>query len=83
MTKKLKAESNLQIPLCTTNRINMPQTADGILGSGAAVSTTAPGILRMMRPDAQRGRTATSHTRCRQESRPGCPVLIVASLHTD
>jgi hypothetical protein len=47
VTKKLKAESNLQIPLCTTNRINMPQTADGILGSGAAVSTTAPGGVRM------------------------------------
>ena len=38
VTKKLKQESVLGIPLCTTNRINMPQTAEDLLAGGSAVS---------------------------------------------
>ena len=34
VTKKMKGE--LKIPLCTTNRINSPETAEDILSSGAA-----------------------------------------------
>lgn len=34
VTKKLKGE--VGIPLCTTNRINTPETAEGILADGAA-----------------------------------------------
>jgi 2,4-dienoyl-CoA reductase (NADPH2) len=34
VTKKLKGE--VSIPLCTTNRINLPQTAEDILASGCA-----------------------------------------------
>lgn len=37
VTKKLKQDSKIGIPLCTTNRINMPQTAEEILSTGAAV----------------------------------------------
>jgi 2,4-dienoyl-CoA reductase (NADPH2) len=34
VTKKLKGE--IGIPLCTTNRINMPAVAESVLASGAA-----------------------------------------------
>lgn len=36
VTKKLKDAKVLGIPLCTTNRINMPQVAEDVLGSGSA-----------------------------------------------
>lgn len=34
VTKKLKGE--IKIPLCTTNRINMPAIAEDVLASGSA-----------------------------------------------
>ena len=37
VTKKLKEEQVLSIPLCTTNRINMPQVAEEVLAGGSAV----------------------------------------------
>jgi len=36
VTKKMKQEGGLTIPLCTTNRINAPETAEGILRDGSA-----------------------------------------------
>jgi hypothetical protein len=38
VTRKLKQEKVLSIPLCTTNRINMPGTAEAVLADGSAVS---------------------------------------------
>lgn len=37
VTRKLKEEKVLSIPLCTTNRINMPATAEAVLAEGSAV----------------------------------------------
>ncbi len=37
VTRKLKQENVLSIPLCTTNRINMPATAEAVLSEGSAV----------------------------------------------
>jgi 2,4-dienoyl-CoA reductase (NADPH2) len=37
VTRKLKQEPGLSIPLCTTNRINTPQGAEDILAGGYAV----------------------------------------------
>ena len=42
VTKKMKGE--LSIPLCTTNRINSPETAEDILASGYA------DLISMARP---------------------------------
>ena len=36
VTKKMKTDANLNIPLCTTNRINTPETAEDILASGSS-----------------------------------------------
>ena len=36
VTKKLREQGGLSIPLCTTNRINAPDTAEDVLASGAA-----------------------------------------------
>eukprot|EP00624_Nannochloropsis_granulata_P002755 evm.model.NODE_23858_length_7228_cov_28.074156.2 len=36
VTKKLKESAVLGIPLCTTNRINMPEIAEGVLAGGSA-----------------------------------------------
>ena len=49
VTGKLKKESAIGIPLCTTNRINMPQTADKILEDGFAVSRTFARDLQAVR----------------------------------
>lgn len=39
VTKKLKNDADLAIPLCTTNRINTPQLADELVQKGYAVSS--------------------------------------------
>lgn len=36
VTKKLRDEKIVSIPLCATNRINAPTTAESILASGSA-----------------------------------------------
>jgi 2,4-dienoyl-CoA reductase (NADPH2) len=36
VTKKLRDENIVSIPLCATNRINAPSTAESILASGSA-----------------------------------------------
>jgi 2,4-dienoyl-CoA reductase (NADPH2) len=36
VTKKLRDEKVVSVPLCATNRINAPSTVESILGSGSA-----------------------------------------------